>query len=172
MLSFERIFEEQSDFVWSMLRRFGVRSADLEDVTHEVFIAVHRRLADYDHERPVRPWLFGIAYRTALRYKDLARHHREVHDVDTEWEDATPNAHEQLMDAERRRLFHRALLSVELDRRVVFLMHDLDEVPMPDVASELGIPLNTAYSRLRLARAEMKTALERARKQAAREDRS
>jgi len=42
-------------------------------------------------------------------------------------------------------------------------MHELDEIPIPEVASALAIPLNTAYSRLRLARAEMVTALHRLR---------
>src|SRR5262245_47602718 len=74
----EDLFKAESSYVWNTLRRLGVQERDLEDLTHEVFLTVHRRLGDYDATRPVRPWLFGIALRTALRYRELARHRREL----------------------------------------------------------------------------------------------
>ena len=55
----------------------------------------------------------------------------------------------------------RALDLLDFDRRVVLVMHDLDEVSMPEIASALDIPLNTAYSRLRLARADVLAAVRR-----------
>ena len=51
--------------VWHSLRRIGVPWADLEDAAHDVFVVVHRRLTDFDPERPIKPWLSGIAYRVA-----------------------------------------------------------------------------------------------------------
>ena len=54
------------------------------------------------------------------------------------------------------------LAALELDRRAVFVMHDIDGHVMPDIATALGIPLNTAYSRLRLARADFAVAVKRA----------
>jgi RNA polymerase sigma-70 factor (ECF subfamily) len=53
---------------------------------------------------------------------------------------------------------------VEIDRRAVFVLHDIHEVPVPEVAETLGVPLNTAYSRLRIAREEFATAVKRLRK--------
>jgi len=57
----------------------------------------------------------------------------------------------------------RALEELDLDRRAVFVMHDIDGHVMPDIAAALGVPLNTAYSRLRLARADFAAAVERVR---------
>jgi RNA polymerase sigma-70 factor (ECF subfamily) len=54
----------------------------------------------------------------------------------------------------------KALDGLDLDRRAVFVMHELDEIPMPEIARTLAIPLNTAYSRLRLARADVAQAIQ------------
>ena len=54
-----------------------------------------------------------------------------------------------------------ALETLDLERRAVIVMHDWDGEPMPEVARALGIPLNTAYSRLRLARQDLGVAVKR-----------
>ncbi len=159
--SFREIFETQSAWMWNTLRRLGVHERDLEDVAHEVFIAVHRRLGDYDPARPLRPWLFGIALRTALRYRELARHRREVMGRDHEPMCEAPSAEDRIAAAEARRLVRHALAGMEMNRRAVFVMHEIDGEPIPAVADALGVPLNTAYSRLRLARADFRAAVKR-----------
>lgn len=162
---FETIFRNEASFVWRTLRRLGVRESDLEDICNEVFLTVYRRFPDYDPTRPLRPWLFGIAYRTAARYRDLARHRREVRTDELEAADLTPGPDEQLAAFQARRMLARALARLDLDRRAVFIMHDVEECGMAEIAASLGIPLNTGYSRLRLARAELKDALQQLRKE-------
>lgn len=156
------IYLDHLPYVMSTLRRLGVGERDLEDVTHDVFVTVHRRLPDYDRARPVRPWLFGIAYRAASDYRRLARHRREDMTRDVETLDALDTSRpvdQALDDAKKRSLLVTALQDVELDRRAVLLMHDLDGIGVPEIADQLGIPLNTAYSRLRLARKDLQVAV-------------
>lgn len=149
------IFDENFDYVWATLRRLGVRNADREDLVHEVFLKVNGRLADYDAARPMRPWLFGFAYRVAADYHRLARHRVEVIGGPSDPSSADVPADERVAALEERELLHAALDALDLDRRAVLVMHDLDEVPMPLIAQQLGVPLDTAYSRLRLARKQL-----------------
>jgi RNA polymerase sigma-70 factor (ECF subfamily) len=157
------IFEEHFAYVWNSLRRLGVRERDLEDLVHEVFLKIHVRAADYDPSRPVRPWVFGFALRVAADYRRLARHRVEVLGIATEPADAKPGADERAETNEKRELVQVALDSMDLDRRAVLLLHDIDGVPAPAIAEALGIPLNTAYSRLRLAREDLTAAVRRLR---------
>jgi RNA polymerase sigma-70 factor (ECF subfamily) len=160
---FKSMFLAESSYVFCSLRRLGVPERDLEDLTHDVFMTVYRRLDDYDSSRPLRPWLFGIAFRTAWRYRDLARHRREVAGDAQHFADEAPAADEQLATQQARRLLMQALDSIDLDQRAVFVMHEIEGHSMPEVATALEIPLNTAYSRLRLARERMRAALTRLR---------
>jgi RNA polymerase sigma-70 factor (ECF subfamily) len=158
------IFEEQFDYLYSRLRRLGVREADLEDVVHEVFIKVHANLTAYDRSRPLRPWLFGFAFRAAADHRRLARHRLEVLGSSVEPVDPSLPADRALERGEERALVEAALQSVDFDRRAVLLLHDVDEVSVPAIARELGIPVATAYSRLRVAREELTAAVTRLRK--------
>jgi RNA polymerase sigma-70 factor (ECF subfamily) len=157
------IFDEYFDYVWNTLRRLGVFESDLEDLSHEVFLRVHARLADYDPSRPIRPWLFGFAYRIAADHRRLARHRHEVFGAAVEAVDPVKPADEHIAAVEERALVETALASMDFDRRAVLVLHDVEEVPVPAIAADLGIPLNTAYSRLRLAREELAAAVKRLR---------
>ncbi len=157
------LFDQHFDYLWGTLRRLGVHDADLEDLVHEVFLKIHLRRDDYDESRPVRSWLFGFAYRVAADYRRLARHRVEVFGVPTDMADPQTRADDRFAANEERALVRAALESVEFDRRAVLVLHDLDEVSIPEVAVALAIPLNTAYSRLRIARNEFATAARRLR---------
>jgi RNA polymerase sigma-70 factor (ECF subfamily) len=160
---FPVIFREHLGYLWHALRRLGVRERDLEDVTHEVFMAVLKKLDRYDTTRPLRPWLFGFAFRLASDYRDLARHRYEVTGEGHEPAFEGPSALDGVLTNEALAVARRALSELELGRRAVFILHELDECPMPEVAEALGIPLNTAYSRLRLARADLAATVRRLR---------
>ena len=162
MPTFRAIFDAEFAYVWSALRRLGVHPADLEDVTHEVFLRVYRRLGDYDRARPLRPWLFGFAYRAAADYRKLARHRREVPAFpDKDFADPAPPADEQLALRDRRALCELALSTLPLERRAVFVLHELEGRPVSEIAEALGVPANTAGSRLRIARTEFAAAAKR-----------
>ncbi len=158
---FRVLFEEHFDYVYRSLRRHGVHEADLEDVTHDVFLEVHRLIERFDTSRPAKPWLFAFAFRFASDYRRLGRH--KVKLVDEVVAPAPERTDEPLARAEDRALFARALLELDEDQRAVFLLHDVDEVAVPEIAASLGIPLNTAYSRLRTAREAFSAAARRQR---------
>jgi RNA polymerase sigma-70 factor (ECF subfamily) len=157
----QRLYEAELDYVWASLRRLGVPQASLEDVCHDVFITAWKRLDDYDRSRPIRPWLFGIAYRVASDLRNRASTQREVLDDEIDATDPSHSPHELAEQAQARKLVSRALEAIPHERRGVFVMHDIDGTPIPEVAETFGIPLNTAYSRLRLARRDFEGAVQK-----------
>ncbi len=158
---FPDIYRAEFPYVWKTLRRLGASTQDIEDLAHDLFVVVHRHLPQYDPERPLRPWLFGIALRVLADFRRSARHGREIFTDEFDPIDGSPTALERLEGEEARDLLMRALDRLDLDRRAVFVLHELDELSAPDIARVLDIPLNTVYSRLRLARAEVTAALRR-----------
>ena len=162
------LYRSEFAYVWKTLRRLGGPPADLEDLAHDVFVVVHRHLGDYDPARPLRPWLFGITLRVVSDFRRLGRNLHEVPGERRDVVDAAPTPQEQVEGREARELLMKALAALDLDRRAVFVMHDIDEVPVPEIAATLAIPLNTAYSRLRLARADVAASLARFRREESR----
>lgn len=155
------LFAEHCDYVWNALRRLGIARDDLEDLTHDTFVAVFRQWHGYDPTRPLRPWLFGFALRVASDYRRLARHRLEVPVEGAEPVDLAPGAVELLLQREREALARQALQSIELGRRAVFILHELDGATLPEIAAALDLPLGTATSRLRLAREDFQSGVKR-----------
>ena len=154
MTELASIYRAHADYVWHSARRLGVHDRDLEDVVHEVFLVVHRRLADYDRNRPVRPWLFGIAFRVASDYRRAPARRVELADSDVRKRvpDAAATPADHALRREAAALVQRALAQVDDDARAVFVLVELDGVPVTEAAALLEIPVNTAYTRLRRAR--------------------
>lgn len=158
--AFEVVFAQQVRYLWYTLRRLGVREGDLEDVAHEVMLRVHAQLSHHDPDKPIRPWIFGLALGAAANYRRLARHRTELCATPPEACDPSVGAEELLMAQEHRTVVQQALLQVPLHHRAVLILHDMDETSVPEIASALGIGSNTAYSRLRLGRETFRRALE------------
>lgn len=155
------IFREEFRYVWNTLRRLGVHERDLEDMAHEVFVRVHDQLPLFDPDRPVRAWLFGIALGIATNYRRLARHRLHLMAEPPEVVDVARGADESLEQDEQAALVHAALQKVALEQRAVLVLHELDGCAIPEVATTLGLSLNTAYSRLRLGREAFRGAFRR-----------
>lgn len=163
LIEFHTLFQFHSAYVWHTLRRLGVASSDLEDQTHEVFVQVYHQLAAFDPARPIRPWLFAFVFRKASEYRRRGQRRFEVPSDEREIADPQPTALEAMLRKEELDLGHAALCELELGQRAVFALHELDGCPMPEVARALEIPLNTAYSRLRLGRSAFDKSVRRLR---------
>ena len=151
---FRSLFDAEYDYVHHSLRRLGVQARDLEDLAHEVFVEVYKNLARYDRQRPIKPWLFAFAFRRASDYRRLARHRTELGLPEDIAASTSPgrSAEDHAVDRQAARLVTVALEAMPIEQRAVFVLYEVDEIPMKEIAESLGIPANTAYSRLRLAR--------------------
>jgi RNA polymerase sigma-70 factor (ECF subfamily) len=146
-----QLFEAHAGFVLRLVRHLGVHDGDAEDVTQEVFMIVHRRIADLNADSSARSWLFGIARRVVANYLRKVQRRREHVGSDPCAEQADPADALQL--ARDRALLQRALDRLDADKRAVFVLFELEGVAMNEVATMVGCPLHTAYSRLYAARA-------------------
>lgn len=154
-----RGFRVEFEYVQRTLRRLGTDRSDVDDLAQEVFLVLHRRWSEYDQSRPLRPYLFGVAVRIALA--NQRKRQREVALGNIELGDDRPSPEEILSNKETQGLLQAALKRIPLPRRTVLVMHELDRVPVTEVAATLSIPLFTVYSRLRKARAELKQETQR-----------
>lgn len=161
-------FQRELDFVHRSLLRLGAAPPDVDDLVQEVFLALCGSWSKYDPTRALRPYLFGIAFRIAANHRRKTR--REVASGPLETQDDRPGPDEVLVRKRSGALLFDALERVPLRRRAVLVMHEIDGVPVKEIAASLGIPVFTVYSRLRKARRELgsavRTGLRRGRLQA------
>lgn len=156
---FDEVYEELFDFVWRSLRRLGVSRAGIDDAVQDVFVVVHRRLAEFEGRSSVRTWVFGIALRVARDHRRRARRKGGHAPLDPRIPDEGPGPAESLARWEAVRELDRILGALDEDKRAVFVLMEIEEMSAPDAALALGANVNTVYSRLRAARREVLAAL-------------
>jgi RNA polymerase sigma-70 factor (ECF subfamily) len=154
--------------LWRWLRRLGVPEAAVEDVAQQALFVFAQRIDDVEHGRE-KTFLFGVALRVAYAAR---REHRRWRDAGDDRELAelpapAPDAAQQLDDRRARALLDALLESMPFDQRSVFILHELEEMTMAEIARTLDIPAGTVASRLRRARETFEALSRRAQAQAA-----
>jgi RNA polymerase sigma-70 factor (ECF subfamily) len=148
---FAGLFTAHASFVWRALRRLGVPDADAEDALQEVFLVVHHKLGAYEERGSVRAWLFTIS-------RQVASHHRRSR-VRRERRESIPaplvpmeDPHEAAVRREAAAIVRDFLEQLDEERSLVFFLADVEGMAVTEIASSLGVNLNTVYGRLRSAR--------------------
>ena len=159
--AFRQVYDEQAAFVWRSMRRLGVRDADLEDACQEVFVVVHRKLDEFAGRSAVRTWVFGICLRVAADHRKRAHVRREEPVAAVPDAGAPATQADGLERKQARALLDAILDELDEDQRAAFVLYELEQWPMAEVASALGCPLQTAYSRLHAARRHVEAAATR-----------
>ena len=154
-----QLFQDELDYVHHTLRRLGAPIGDVEDLMQEVFLALRGSWHHCDRSRPLRPYLFGIAFRIVAAYR--RKRDREVPFGTVDVLDAHADLDGRMLNTQARRMVLAALDRVPLPRRAVLIMHELDDVPVATIADTLRTPLFTIYSQLRKARRELAAAMRR-----------
>lgn len=153
--TFDDVFRTHAPYVWRLLQRLGASTADADDLCQEVFVVVHRRLPTIDTSRPLRPWIYGVAVRVA------SAHRRRRSAIDaalhaSEHLGSPPTQHDAIEHRQTRDVLYEAIARLDGAKREIFVLHELEELKVSEIAEALSCPLQTAYSRLHAARSEVK----------------
>jgi RNA polymerase sigma-70 factor (ECF subfamily) len=151
---FTDLYREHFAFVWRILRRMGVPFAQLEDAAQEVFVVVHRRRDRWTHGS-ARSWLFGIARRVA---SDVRRGNRRSDRRLRAVADLPPVRRDFSGAIEAASFVAQALELMDPDKRMVFVLADVEGLTAAEIGEALQINVNTIYARLRAARKIFKEA--------------
>jgi len=147
---FARLYRDHFGLLWSAVHHMGVSTSQREDVLQDVWLRVYRRMHTLDSEASTKAWLCSIA-RNVVRHhhRSSYRRHRKLASLA-----AQPEAPPEDLDRRHcaRTTASRLLSQMDADQRTVLVLAQVHGLSGPEIAEGLGIPLNTTYSRLRLAR--------------------
>ena len=152
-VSFRELYATHFSFTWRSLRYLGVPAQHLDDAVQEVWVAVYRRLADFEGRSDMKTWLFGIAL-NVQRNLHRAERRRAGH-VPLPEEELRSSSPDPLLEREGREawsLVMRFLESLDDERRTVFVASLLEGLPPAETAQVCGLDVPTVYLRVRSLR--------------------
>lgn len=162
-LDLRTLFHSHYSIVWRALRRFGVPPSRVDDAAQEVFCVAARRLGDIVPGKE-RSFLYGVALRIAANHARRERAALPWSELDAALiRDDGPSPEAVLEQRQARQLLEAVLDRMDPELRRVFVLFELESLPVRDIAELEGIPLGTASSRLRRARDEFSSLTSRLR---------
>jgi RNA polymerase sigma-70 factor (ECF subfamily) len=157
-----RLFEGHFDFIWRLLRRVGLSRADADDASQQVFMTLTQKLEQIQPGRE-RTYLYGVALRIAANWKRKQKRRREDDAPMAEPLDPALPPDEAAALAEARSTLDALLAELPDELRRVIVMAEIGQIEVAQIAAVEGLPLGTAASRLRRARALLEAGLTRLR---------
>lgn len=163
-LDLRALFTKHYGSIWRLLRRLGVRSAQLDDAAQEVFWVAARRASDIQPGSE-HSFLYGVALRVASQEAKKQRASAPLADLEAHPSicDLGPSPEEQLADRQARELLDEVLDALPSELRAVFVLFELEGLEVREIATLQEIPVGTASSRLRRAREEFSAISKRVR---------
>ena len=166
-LDFDNVYDDMVEYIWNTVCRMGVRGSDVDDVVQEVFVIVFRRLPEFEGRAQLKTWIFGIMVH-------VVQHHFRTHarkpgdratDKGTEIQNLVANQDRgparELERTEALRVLDQLLLELDDAKRVVFVLAEIEQMTLAEIAQALAANVNTVSTRLRAARRDFERALSR-----------
>jgi RNA polymerase sigma-70 factor (ECF subfamily) len=152
--------------VWRALRRLGVARADAEDAAQDVFLSASRRLSDIEPGKERAFLLATAVHHAAHAHRSRLRRREVLGDALPDAKHPSPGPDEALPDAKHpspgphelaerarvRELVYVLLDELPFDERTVFVLYEIEQLTMAEIATLLDLPSGTVASRLRRAR--------------------
>lgn len=161
-LDFGNVYSEYFVFACRSLRLLGVEPDGLEDAAQEVFAIVLRRLPDFDAHASIKTWIFAIVQRVASNHRRSRRRKRDRLEPLGDSHVAAHAGPDAGAEAARvARLIQAFAAELDEPRRVALVLGVLERMPARELADALGVPLFTAYSRVRSVRQSLREFLDR-----------
>jgi RNA polymerase sigma-70 factor (ECF subfamily) len=146
------VVDRHFDGLWRFLRRLGIAEPDVDDAIQEVILVVARRLDDIE-EASERSFVFSTAFRVASDMRRRAGRRREVGDAAlAELHSPAPDPEASVEKQRLTLLFAQVLEQLPLELRAVFVLYELEDFTMAEIAVTLSVPPGTVASRLRRGR--------------------
>jgi RNA polymerase sigma-70 factor (ECF subfamily) len=157
-LSFEGLYEQRFEDVSRWVRALGAAEADRDDLVQEIFLVVHRRLADFDGQN-VSGWLYQIARRKVRDHRRLLWVKHLFGKTSLPLVDGMlttkQSALDELETKQKRELLAQLLDKLNEDQRAAFVLFEIEGNSGEEIAAVTGVPVNTVWARIHKARKKL-----------------
>jgi RNA polymerase sigma-70 factor (ECF subfamily) len=162
-VAFQAFVVRYERLVFALLSQMLGHGALVEDLAQDAFLRAYSAFPRFELDgAPASRWLLTIATRLALNERKRRRPAAAgVPGAPEPVETANPES--ESARHELRRAIERAIAQLPDDQRAVFVLAELHDLTLAEIASALGIPENTVKTRLFRAREHLRARLERRR---------
>lgn len=147
----EELYKRHKDKVFALVFRMTNNVQDAEDIVQEIFVQVHRKIADFRGDAAFSSWLYRVS--TNITLSALRRKKRQSREVASDEIQAKPQSQTARL---LKPFLEEAIASLPPKSRMVFVLHDIQGFQHNEIADMLNCSEGTSKSQLHKARAQLR----------------
>lgn len=152
---FASLLRQYERRVTGLCQAMGLAGADIDEAAADVFSQVYESFGSFDHRSAIGTWIYTIAFRTILRYRQKLRR-RPTQSLDRELKvlpaDSALAHPQELERREQNEIIWHAVARLPPEQALAVQMHYRDGLSMNDLAIIMGRPIGTVKTILLRAR--------------------
>ena len=156
----ENLYRSYAQSVSRWAERLGGPDLDLEDLVHDVFVVVQRRLPSFRGDSHVRTWLYGITARVVMHRRRALRRRRWLGLAAKEVADSRPTPADELQSRQASQRLYAVLDRLAEDYRTAVILYELEELSCAEIAEITGASVATVWARVSRGRKKLLRALD------------
>jgi RNA polymerase sigma factor (sigma-70 family) len=156
--AFDQLYHAYYFRLSRFLERLVYRPDLVEEIVNDTMLVVWRRAGTFNDTSRVSTWIFGIAYKTALKALNRAGR-TEPYDAGEEPSEAEDTPERRCISQERGVAIQTALAALSPEQRAVVELTYYHGYAYPEIAQILGCPVDTVKTRMFHARRKLKPLL-------------
>ena len=165
-LDFRTLYNEYRNKVYATVQHVVGRTDEADDIVQTVFLEIYRSLPKYRGRSKLSTWIYRITVNVGLQHIRKRRRRKVFLFFSDDDERRIENVgHEQLPRYQHREVLEKLYDLMEKlseKKRIVFVLHELEGLPVEQIAEIVHVPVNTVRSRLHAARTELTRRMDRA----------
>ncbi len=164
-LSFRTLYRDYRSKVYGTVHHVVGGSDEIDGIVQTVFLEIHRSLPRYKGQSKLSTWIYRIAVNVSLQYIRKRKRRRVFlffKEDDHRMENLAVELGPRYENREVLEKLYTMMDKLSEKKRVVFTLHELEGLPVDEIATICEVPTNTVRSRLHAARTELMRRMEKA----------
>ena len=146
--AFDRLFRLLQEPLYRYIFSLVGARAPAEDVLQEVFILIYRKIRWLREPELLRPWVYRIATREALKHVKRERRWADKTEDESALSNLPAPSRDEMAQEIGAQLVAQLVERLSPASRAVIVLHYLHEMPLAEIAEVIGVAVGTVKSRL------------------------
>jgi RNA polymerase sigma-70 factor, ECF subfamily len=154
-LAWRTLYDRHFPQIDRLVHALGITDSEADDVCQEIFVSVFRSLRSFRGEARVGTWIHRVAAREAVRFAKRRRMRKVLAVLFLREQALAPPPESGEAEAGRRQYLRRLLDRLAPERRLALVLHEIEGVPVGEIAELSGCAENTVWTRIHRARGDL-----------------
>lgn len=160
---FRKVYIDNKDLVWNIVSRYVALKEEKEDLFQEIFLNIYKYLPKFRGESKIETWIYRIAVNRSINYMKKLNRKNVMEKIFNNFKaiENIKDESDRSDDVKNEEKLFKPLEILNEKQRMIFVLAEIEDMNLTDVAEYLKMPVGTVKSNLFRAKNLLREYLEK-----------